>query len=106
MNEEIKKLAPAITEKFGRLDVLVANAALLGQMTPVANIAPKSWNKILTVNLTANWLLIQTLEPLLLASNAGRAIFLTSGVSGGRGFWGAYAVTKTALEALAYTWAQ
>ena len=106
MNEEIKKLAPAIASKFGRLDVLVANAALLGQMTPVANIEPKTWNEILTVNLTANWLLIQALEPLLLASNAGRAIFLTSGVSGGRGFWGAYAVTKTALEALAHTWAQ
>lgn len=104
--EEIQKLAPAIASKFGRLDVLVANAALLGQMTPVANIEPKTWNEILTVNLTANWLLIQALEPLLLASNAGRAIFLTSGVSGGRGFWGAYAVTKTALEALAHTWAQ
>ena len=104
--EEIKQLAPAIIKKFGRLDILVANAALLGQITPVANIEPKSWNEILTVNLTANWLLIRALEPLLLASNAGRAIFLTSGVSGGRGFWGAYAVTKTALEALAHTWAQ
>ena len=104
--EEINKLAPAILQKFGQLDILVANAALLGQITPVANIEPKSWNEILTVNLTANWLLIRNLEPLLLASKAGRAIFLTSGVSGGRGFWGAYAVTKTALEALAHTWAQ
>jgi NAD(P)-dependent dehydrogenase (short-subunit alcohol dehydrogenase family) len=104
--EDLEKLAAAIAQRFGKLDILVGNAAILGEMTPVAQIEPETWTDVLETNLTANWHLIRTLEPLLLASDAGRAIFVTSGVSGGRAYWGGYAVTKTALEALAQTWAQ
>lgn len=105
-SEEIEKLAAAVAQRFGRLDVLVGNAAILGEMTPVSQIDPKTWDEVIATNLTANWHLIRTLEPLLLASDFGRAVFVTSGVSGGRAYWGGYAVTKTALEALVRTWAQ
>lgn len=104
--EDIEKLAHAIGERFGRLDILVGNAAILGEMTPVAQIEPDSWTDVVDINLTANWHLIRSLEALLLTSAAGRAMFVTSGVSGGRAYWGGYAVTKTALEALVRTWAQ
>ena len=104
--EDIEKLAAAVATRFGKLDVLVGNAAILGEMTPVSQIDPKTWDDVIATNLTANWHLIRTLEPLLLSSDSGRAIFLTSGVSGGRAYWGGYAVTKTALEALVQTWAQ
>lgn len=104
--EDIERLAQAIAARFGRLDILVGNAGILGEMTPVSNIDPEKWTEVLDVNLTANWRLIRALEPLLLKSDAGRAIFLTSGVSGGRAYWGAYAVSKAAVEALARTWAQ
>jgi NAD(P)-dependent dehydrogenase (short-subunit alcohol dehydrogenase family) len=105
-NEDIERLAQAIGSRFGRLDILVGNAGVLGEMTPVSNIDPEKWIEVLDVNLNANYRLIRSLEPLLLKSDAGRAIFLTSGVSGGRAYWGAYAVSKAAIEALARTWAQ
>jgi len=104
--EDIEKLAAAVAQRFGKLDILVGNAAILGEMTPVSQIEPETWNEVINLNLTANWHLIRTLEPLLHASDSGRAIFVTSGVSGGRAYWGGYAVTKTALEALVQTWAQ
>lgn len=106
VGEDIDKLAQAIAQRFGKLDILVGNAAILGEMTPVSQIEPESWDEVVNINLTANWRLIRGLEALLLASDAGRAMFVTSGVSGGRAYWGSYAVTKTALEALARTWAQ
>ena len=104
--DEIEKLAPAIGGRFGKLAILVGNAGLLGDMTIVSQIEPDSWQDLLNVNLTANWHLIRTLQPLLLESEAGRAMFLTTGVAGGRAYWGGYAVTKTALEALVRTWAE
>ncbi len=103
---EIDKLAAALAERFGRLDVLVGNAGLLGTMTPVHQIVPDEWDQVMAVNVTANWRLIRALDPLLRASPAGRAMFVTSGVAGGRAYWGTYAVSKTALEALVRTWAQ
>jgi NAD(P)-dependent dehydrogenase (short-subunit alcohol dehydrogenase family) len=104
--EDVEKLKAAVAARFGKLDVLVGNAAILGDMTPVSQIDPKTWDDVIETNLTANWHLIRTLEPLLLSSDSGRAIFVTSGVSGGRAYWGGYAVSKTALEALVQTWAQ
>jgi NAD(P)-dependent dehydrogenase (short-subunit alcohol dehydrogenase family) len=104
--DDIDRLAAAIADRFGRLDIFVANAGILGDMTPVSHISPSDWDENLAVNLTANWRLVRALEGLLLASPAGRAIFMTSGVAGGRAYWGAYAITKTAIEALATTWAQ
>lgn len=104
--EEIDKLTPAIAGRFGKLDILVGNAGLLGEMTPLVQIEPESWQQIIDINLTANWRLIRALQPLLLASEAGRAMFLTTGVAGGRAYWGGYAISKTALEAMVITWAQ
>ena len=76
----IDRLGAAIFERHRRLDILVANAGLLGTLTPLAHIDPKEWQRVLDVNLTANWRLIRSLDPLLRASPAGRAIFVTSGV--------------------------
>jgi NAD(P)-dependent dehydrogenase (short-subunit alcohol dehydrogenase family) len=104
--DEVDQLGSAISQRFGRLDIFVANAAQLGELTPVAQVAPEIWDKIIEINLSAQWRMIRSLETLLLTSAAGRAIFLTSGVSGGRGYWGPYAVSKAALEALARTWAE
>ena len=103
--DEVDQLGSAISQRFGRLDIFVANAAQLGELTPVTQVTPEIWDKIIDINLSAQWRMIRTLEMPLLSSPAGRAIFLTSGVSGGRGYWGPYAVSKTALEALARTWA-
>ncbi|MFO1061336.1 MAG: SDR family NAD(P)-dependent oxidoreductase [Dongiaceae bacterium] len=102
----IDRLGQVLFERHGRLDVLVANAGLLGTLTPVAHIRPEEWDRVLAVNLTANWRLIRSLDPLLRAAPAGRAIFVTSGAARApRAYWGAYAVTKAALEMLAGTWA-
>ena len=104
--DEIQKLAPAISKRFGKLDILVGNAGILGEITPVPQIEPENWQELIEVNLTANWQLIRSLQPLLLVSGSGRAMFVTSGVAGGRAYWGGYAVTKTALEAMIKTWAE
>ncbi len=104
--EQVDTLGTSIAERFGRLDILVGNAGLLGTMTPAHQIRPDEWDEVIAVNLTANWRLIRALDPLLRASDAGRAMFVTSGVAGGRAYWGAYAVSKTALEGLVRTWVQ
>jgi len=105
-SNEIYKLAPAISRRFDKIDILVGNAALLGKMTPVTQIEPENWKELIEVNLTANWHLIRSLQPLLLVSDSGRAMFVTTGVAGGRAYWGGYAITKTALEAMVKTWAE
>jgi NAD(P)-dependent dehydrogenase (short-subunit alcohol dehydrogenase family) len=104
--DEIQKLAPAISKRFGKLDILVGNAGILGEITPVPQIEPEDWQELIKVNLTANWQLIRSLQSLLLVSESGRAMFVTSGVAGGRAYWGGYAITKTALESLVKTWAE
>jgi NAD(P)-dependent dehydrogenase (short-subunit alcohol dehydrogenase family) len=101
----LDRLGAAIFERWKRLDVLVGNAAVLGTLTPVGHIDPKTWDEVIAVNLTANWRLIRSLDPLLRASDAGRAIFVTSGVAAGRAYWGTYAVSKGALETLVRTYA-
>jgi len=104
--EKIDNLGPTIYERWGRLDILVANAGILGPLSPLSHISSADWDEALTINLTANWRLIRTLDPLLRQSDAGRTIFLTSGaVQNIRAYWGPYAVSKAALEALAKTYA-
>ncbi|WP_371345618.1 SDR family NAD(P)-dependent oxidoreductase [Ancylobacter sp. IITR112] len=104
--EGIDRLGGALFERFGRLDVFVGNAGVLGPLTPLAQVEPKEWNDTLAVNLTANWRLIRSLDPLLRLSTAGRAVLVSSGAAHkARPFWGAYAVTKAAVEVLARTWA-
>ena len=102
----IDRLGASIFERWGKLDILVANAGILGTLTPLAHIAPKEWDDLIAINLTANWRLIRALDPLLRASDAGRAIFVSSGAADkATPFWGGYAVTKVALEKLAQTYA-
>jgi NAD(P)-dependent dehydrogenase (short-subunit alcohol dehydrogenase family) len=104
--EKIDQLGGAIAQRFGRLDVLVGNAGRLGILSPMSHVAPDVWERTLALNLTANWRLIRICEPLLKLSPAGRAIFVTSGASDGRHpYWGPYAVSKAALEAMVKTWA-
>lgn len=102
----LDQLGLAIHQRFGRLDVLVHAAAILGPMTPVSHIEPKHWERVLAVNLTASYRLIRSVEPLLRASERPRAIFLTSGRAiRPKAFWGPYGATKAALENLVRTWA-
>jgi NAD(P)-dependent dehydrogenase (short-subunit alcohol dehydrogenase family) len=102
----IDQLGGVLNERFGRIDVLVHAAAILGGLRPVAHIPPQIWEKVLTTNLTAVYRLIRSFEPLLKASDAGRALFLTSGRAiRPKAFWGSYAATKAGLEALVRCWA-
>lgn len=104
--DRIDEMAGAIAERFGRLDILVGNAAVLGGLAPLAHVEPERWAEAMNVNLTANWRLIRAFEPLLRKSDAGRAIFVTSGAARGAvPYWGPYAASKAALEALVRTWA-
>lgn len=102
----IDRLGAALYERFGRLDILVGNAGILGPLTPVAHVDPEDWERVLAINLTACYRLIRSLDPLLRLSSAGRAIFVTSGAADGRhAYWGPYAVSKGGLEVLVGTWA-
>ena len=102
----IPRLATAINERWGRLDGLVANAAMLGSLTPLSHLDDATWDETIAVNLTAQWHLIRAMEPLLLKATAGRAVLVSSGVAEGiRPFWGAYAVSKAGLEAMGRVWA-
>jgi NAD(P)-dependent dehydrogenase (short-subunit alcohol dehydrogenase family) len=104
--EGIDRLGPAIYERFGRLDILVANAGILGPVTPLGHIETKDWNELINTNITANWRLIRTLDPILKLSKAGRAIFVTSGAVGkNRAYLGGYTMSKAAVEAIALTYA-
>jgi len=104
--DRLDPLGPHLHQRFAKLDILVGNAALLGTVGPLAHHEPKLWEEVFKVNVTANWRLIRTLEPLLKLSDAGRAIFVTSSAArSATPFWGVYSATKAALEALARGWA-
>jgi len=94
-------------ERFGKLDIFVGNAGMLGTLGPLAQADPKEFEKVIDINLMANYRLIRTLDPLLRASDNGRAIFVSTGagVTQGRGYWGAYAVSKAGLETMARVYA-
>ena len=96
----------AIMERYGRLDVMVGNAGTLGSLSPLGHVEPKDWENLMTVNLTANWQLIRTMDPLLKAAPAGRAVFISSALSWlGRAYTGPYAASKAALNALVQVYA-
>ncbi len=104
--DELDALGPTLYEHFGKLDILVGNAAMLGSLSPIGHLKPVEWGRVMDLNVTANFRLIRTLDPLLRASEAGRAIFVTSGITSDlKAYWGEYAVSKAALEALAKTYA-
>jgi NAD(P)-dependent dehydrogenase (short-subunit alcohol dehydrogenase family) len=103
---KIDELAAALYERYGRLDILVGNAAEFGAFSPLGHIDPKLWGEVIDLNLTANWRLIRVMDPLLRAAEHGRAIFVTSGIARSpRAYWGPYGVSKAGLEALVKTYA-
>jgi NAD(P)-dependent dehydrogenase (short-subunit alcohol dehydrogenase family) len=106
--DALDRLGAAIYERWGKLDILIANAGVLGPVTPLGHVDPKHWDEVMAVNVTANWRLIRSLDLLLRAADAGRALFISSGAGHTADFkpyWGPYAISKAALEALARTYA-
>jgi NAD(P)-dependent dehydrogenase (short-subunit alcohol dehydrogenase family) len=102
----IDRLGAALFERIGKLDILVGNAGVLGVLTPVAHLEPKVYDEIIAVNLTANWRLIRSLDPLLRRAEQARALFVTSSVAHTvPAFWGGYSMSKAGLEALVKTYA-
>ncbi len=107
-SEALDRLGAALNDRWGRLDILVANAGMLGPITPLGHVDPKQWDNVLAVNVTANYRLIRSLDGLLRASDAGRAVFVSSSAGHRaefRPYWGPYAVSKAALDAMARTYA-
>lgn len=105
--DKIDNLGPTLYQRWGRLDVLVGNAGILGPLSPLSHISAEDWERVLRINLTANWRLIRAMDPLLRAAPAGRGIFVTSGAADGHhAYWGPYAVSKAGLETLVKTYAQ
>lgn len=105
-SDGISRLGAALHERHGKLDILVGNAGVPGPSSPLGHIDLKPWDDAVAVNLTANFQLIRCMEPLLKVSDAGRAVFLTSGAAQrGQAYLGPYAATKAALETLARVWA-
>ncbi|PPJ47110.1 oxidoreductase [Rhizobium sp. KAs_5_22] len=102
----IDALGGSINERWGKLDILVANAGMLGVISPIGHIEAKVFEKVMTINVTATWRLIRSVEPLLVKSDQGRALILSSAAAHKcRPFWGVYSASKAAVEALARTWA-
>ena len=104
--DAIDRLGAAIYERWGKLDILLGNAGILGELAPITHVDQPVWDEVMAINVTANYRLIRSLDPLLRASDAGRAIFVTSGAAHKcRAYWGVYSVSKAALEALVRTYA-
>lgn len=102
----IDRLGGAINERWGKLDVLVANAGILGVIAPIGHVEAKVFEKVMAVNVTSVWRLIRSVDPLLRKSDAGRAITLTSSLAyKASAFWAPYAASKAAVEALTWSWA-
>ena len=103
----IARLGAALHERHGKLDILVGNAGVLGPSSPLGHIELKTFNDVMAVNVSANFQLIRCMEPLLRQSDAGRAVFITSGAANkASAYVGPYAASKAALETLARAWAQ
>ncbi len=102
----LDQIGPSLHARFGRLDILVSNAGVLGRLTPAPHILSADWAQVVGVNMTANWHLIRSCGQLLLAATAGRAVFITTGrVQRPKAYWGAYGATKAGMEHLVRTWA-
>ncbi|MBN8535044.1 MAG: SDR family NAD(P)-dependent oxidoreductase [Rhizobiales bacterium] len=103
----LDRLGLSIHERWGKLDILVGNGAMLGTVGPLNHIEPKIWEKVFAVNVTANYRLIRSMDPLLRASDAGRAIFISSAAgSNANAYWGCYGASKAALDLMCRDWAE
>ncbi|MHC5653406.1 SDR family NAD(P)-dependent oxidoreductase [Stappia sp.] len=103
--DAIDRLGAAIYERWKKLDVLIGNAGILGGLSPLGHVEPKTWDQVMAINVTANWRLIRSLDPLLRQSDAGRVVFLSSGAAHKcKAYWGPYSVSKAAVEALVRTY--
>ena len=104
--DQVDRLGAALYERYKKLDILVGNAGMLGTLAPMGHIDPPVWDEVMALNVTANWRLIRSMDPLLRQSDAGRAIFVTSGAGAGvHPYWGAYAASKAALESIVRSYA-
>lgn len=104
--EAIDRLGGSIFERWGKLDILVANAGVLGVISPIGHVEAKTFEKVMNINVNATWRLIRSVDPLLTRAEAGRAVILSSAAAHKcRPFWGPYSASKAAVEALARTWA-
>ncbi|HCL66834.1 MAG TPA: oxidoreductase [Rhizobium sp.] len=102
----IDALGGSIFERWGKLDILVANAGILGVIAPIGHVEAKVFERVMNINVTATWRLIRSVEPLLVKSDQGRALIMSSAAAHKcRPFWGPYSASKAAVEALARTWA-
>ena len=105
--DAIDRLAAAIHGRWKKLDILVGNAGALHSLRPLSHYTPAIWDEVMNINLTVNWRLIRAFEPLLRASDSGRGIFVTSGITRKpRAYWGPYAASKAALEAMIVSYAE
>ena len=104
--EKLYDIAASVAERFGPIDILVGNAAILGTLGPIHHVKPDEWDKVMATNLTANWHLMRAFDPLLRRSKAPRAIYLSSGVTKStHPFWSVYAVSKHALDSMVQLYA-
>jgi NAD(P)-dependent dehydrogenase (short-subunit alcohol dehydrogenase family) len=104
--DALDRLGAAIHERWGKLDILLGNAGVLGELSPITHIDQPVWDDVMAVNVTANYRLLRSMDPLLRASDAGRAIFVSSAAAHKcTAYWGVYSVSKAALEALVRTYA-
>lgn len=104
--DDLDALGPTLYQHFLKLDIFIGNAGMLGTLAPLGHLKPDEWQSVMNLNVTANYRLIRTLDPLLKASDAGRVVFVTSGITQDlKAYWGSYGVSKAALEALAKIYA-
>jgi NAD(P)-dependent dehydrogenase (short-subunit alcohol dehydrogenase family) len=104
--DALDRLGGAIYDRWGKLDILLGNAGILGELAPITHIDQPVWDAVMAINVTANYRLIRSLDPLLRASDAGRAVFVSSGAAHKcTAYWGPYSISKAALEALVRTYA-
>mgnify|MGYP001243181181 CR=1 FL=1 len=102
----LDRLGASINDRWGKLDIMVANAGVLGTISPIGHVEANVFEKVMAINVTSTWRLIRSVDPLLRNSDAGRAIVMSSGAAhSARAYWGPYAASKAAVEALARSWA-